>query len=80
MAVVPPPVPLQEITEFIQQLVSIPSVESKQTLATCVAETICWNDCRRSHLALFLLRNQKLPVTDEAEVGIPKIINSSIKP
>lgn len=38
MAFVPPKAPLQGITEFIQQLVSIPSVESKQAIATFVSE------------------------------------------
>jgi acetylornithine deacetylase/succinyl-diaminopimelate desuccinylase-like protein len=33
-----PQVPFQEITEFLQQLVSIPSVESEKAIATCVAE------------------------------------------
>lgn len=40
MALIPPPVPLQEITEFLQQLVSIPSVESEQAIATCVSEKL----------------------------------------
>jgi acetylornithine deacetylase/succinyl-diaminopimelate desuccinylase-like protein len=35
-----PQVPFQEITEFLQQLVSIPSVESEQAIATCVAEKL----------------------------------------
>ncbi|HEY9621499.1 MAG TPA: M20/M25/M40 family metallo-hydrolase [Crinalium sp.] len=36
----PPQVPFQEITEFLQQLVSIPSVESEKAIATCVAEKL----------------------------------------
>ncbi|MBL1176767.1 M20 family metallopeptidase [Pantanalinema sp. GBBB05] len=36
----PPQVPFQEITEFIQQLVSIPSVESEQAIATCIAQKL----------------------------------------
>lgn len=40
MTSVSPQVPLQEITEFLQQLVSIPSVESAQAIATCVAEKL----------------------------------------
>ncbi|HEY9628289.1 MAG TPA: M20/M25/M40 family metallo-hydrolase [Coleofasciculaceae cyanobacterium] len=33
-------IPLQEITEFLQQLVSISSVESEQTIATCIAQKL----------------------------------------
>ncbi len=40
MAFVPPQVPFQEITEFIQQLTSIPSVESERAIAICVSEKL----------------------------------------
>lgn len=40
MVLVPPQVPIQEITEFIQQLVSIPSVESEQAIATYTTEKL----------------------------------------
>lgn len=37
MALVPPSVLLQEIIEFLQELTSIPSIDSEQAIATCVA-------------------------------------------
>jgi acetylornithine deacetylase/succinyl-diaminopimelate desuccinylase-like protein len=40
MAFVPPQIPLQEINEFLQQLVSIPSVESEQAIAPCIAQKL----------------------------------------
>ncbi|MBD2075629.1 hypothetical protein H6F86_17350 [Phormidium sp. FACHB-592] len=40
MTLVPPLVPLQEITEFLQQLTSIPSIESEQAIATFVFEKL----------------------------------------
>lgn len=40
MALVPSPVPLQEIIEFLQQLVSIPSIKSEQAIATCISEKL----------------------------------------
>lgn len=35
-----PSVPLQEIVKFLQQLTSIPSVESERSIATCVAQKL----------------------------------------
>jgi acetylornithine deacetylase/succinyl-diaminopimelate desuccinylase-like protein len=40
LALISPPVPLQEVTEFLRQLVSIPSVEAKQTIDTCIAKKL----------------------------------------
>ncbi|WP_348250627.1 hypothetical protein [Stenomitos frigidus] len=40
MTLIPPPVSIQEITESIQQLVSIPSVESEQAITTCISEKL----------------------------------------
>ena len=40
VALVSPQITLQEITEFLQQLTSIPSVESEQAIANCVAEKL----------------------------------------
>lgn len=40
MALIPPPVPLEEITHFLQQLTAIPSVESERSIAPCVAEKL----------------------------------------
>lgn len=40
VALIPPPVHLQAITEFIQQLTSIPSVKSERAIATCVSEKL----------------------------------------
>jgi succinyl-diaminopimelate desuccinylase len=40
MVLVPPQVPFQEIIEFLEQLVSIPSVESEQAISTCIAQKL----------------------------------------
>jgi len=40
VTLVPSPVPLQEIIEFLQQLVSIPSVKSEQAIATYIAQKL----------------------------------------
>lgn len=40
MTLIPPPVPLQEITEFLQQLVAIPSIESGQAIAPCITQKL----------------------------------------